>query len=84
MTITADTQLELAIGSHDGSLDAHLDLRAFPGAVDRRLLTEAVDLGCEVFLTTDYRSIVERRSAAPLPLQIERPAELLQRVLRRI
>jgi hypothetical protein len=52
-------------------------LKCFRGTKDRRLIAEAIVLGCDVFLTVDRRSICKKRARADtLPLRILRPVEL--------
>lgn len=53
-------------------------LRPFPHDDDRRLLFDAISLGCDVFLTMDYRSIWRPAADCPhdLPIRILRPIEL--------
>jgi hypothetical protein len=55
----------------------------FPGTADKRLLVDAICLGCDVFLTMDYRTIWSPSKHGPsLPLRIMRPSELLDEVAR--
>lgn len=56
-------------------------LSALPDAADRRLIAEAIGLGCDVFCTCDRRTIINRREALPgLPLDVLLPQEWWARV----
>ena len=56
-------------------------LAVLPDAADRRLLADAMVLGCDVFCTCDRRTIVNRRhQLPPLPTAILLPEEWWARV----
>lgn len=51
-------------------------LQALPDPSDRELLGNAIGMGCNVFCTRDYRTIVSRRDRLPrLPLRFFTPVE---------
>ena len=51
-------------------------LGALPGQQDRELVSHAVALGCEAFVSTDMRTIISKRHRLPpLPLRILTPCE---------
>jgi len=56
-------------------------LEFLPHEKDRLLLLDAIALGCDVFLTMDYRSIWKLRTqVAELGISVMRPIELLRHI----
>ena len=56
-------------------------LQAFPDEGDQQLLIDAVERGCDIFLTMDYRTIWKHRDKVrQFGLRVMRPVELLQYV----
>lgn len=53
-------------------------LEAMPHEGDRQLVIDALERGCDIFLTMDYRSIWSHREAAtPLGVRIMTPVDIL-------
>lgn len=51
-------------------------LDCLPDCADRRLLGDAIQVGCDAFVTADVRTIVSKRHRLPaLPLRILTPTE---------
>ncbi len=68
----------LPLHNHETVLEAERTsaLHALPDEVDRQLLSHAVALGCDAFVTTDIRTIIsKRRHLPPLPLRVLTPCE---------
>ena len=56
-------------------------LKALPQERDRRLFIDALELGCDIFLTMDYRTIWRRRGKVKeFGIKIMRPVELFEYV----
>ena len=56
-------------------------LKAFPDRQDQQLFIDAVELGCDVFLTMDYKTIWQHRDKVKqFGLHVMRPVELLEYV----
>ena len=56
-------------------------LKAFPDKQDQQLLIDAVERGCDVFLTMDYKTIWQHRDKIKqFRLHVMRPVELLEYV----
>ena len=56
-------------------------LKAFPDRQDQQLFIDAVERGCDVFLTMDYKTIWQRRDKVKqFGLHVMRPVELLEYV----
>ena len=56
-------------------------LKAFPDKQDQQLFIDAVDRGCDVFLTMDYKTIWQHRDKVKqFGLHVMRPVELLEYV----
>ena len=56
-------------------------LKAFPDEQDQQLFIDAVERGCDIFLTMDYRTIWQHRDKVKrFGLHVMRPAELLEYV----
>ena len=56
-------------------------LKAFPDKQDQQLFIDAVELGCDVFLTMDYKTIWQHRDKVKqFRLHVMRPVELLEYV----
>ena len=56
-------------------------LKALPQEKDQRLFIDALELGCDIFLTMDYRTIWRRRGKVKeVGLKVMRPVELVERV----
>ena len=56
-------------------------LKAFPDKQDQQLFIDAVELGCDVFLTMDYKTIWQHRDKVKqFRLHVMRPGELLEYV----
>ena len=54
-------------------------LNVLPDETDRVLVVDALELGCNVFLTMDYRTIWKHREAVRrLGINVMRPVEFLQ------
>ena len=53
-------------------------LARLPDETDRILIVDAMELGCEVFLTMDYRTVLSyRETVGKLGIRVMRPRELL-------
>ena len=58
-------------------------LKDLPQDADRQLVIDSLELDCDVFLTVDYRTVWRYRDKIkPLGLQVMRPVELVDSVLR--
>ena len=56
-------------------------LKAFPDKQDQQLFIDAVERGCDVFLTMDYKTICQHRDKVKqFGLHVMRPVELLEYV----
>ena len=56
-------------------------LKAFPDEQDQQLFIDAVERGCDIFLTMDYRTIWQHRDKVKrFGLHVMRPAELIEYV----
>ena len=56
-------------------------LKAFPDKQDQQLLIDAVERGCDVFLTMDYKTIWQHRDKVKqFRLHVMTPVELLEYV----
>ncbi len=56
-------------------------LKAFPDKQDQQLFIDAVERGCDIFLTMDYKTIWQHRDRVKqLRLHVMRPVELLEYV----
>ena len=56
-------------------------LKAFPDRQDQQLFIDAVERGCDVFLTMDYKTIWQHRDKVKqFGLHVMRPVELLESV----
>ena len=56
-------------------------LKAFPDKQDQQLFIDAVEWGCDVFLTMDYKTIWQHRDKVKqFRLHVMRPVELLEYV----
>ena len=56
-------------------------LQAFPDKQDQQLFIDAVERGCDIFLTMDYKTIWQHRDKVKqFGLRVMRPVELLEYV----
>ena len=73
-----DDGIEQSRFSHLQRESLYRYLEALPGQADRVLIIDALELGCGVFITMDYRTILSHReSISKLGIEPMRPSEYL-------
>ena len=67
--------------THSQRADLSNMLKSLPDKSDRQLIVDALEYGCDIFLTMDYKTVGRYRDVVgQLGIQVMRPSELLKHI----